>query len=204
MRRQIAIFVKDSTGRYLLVNIVTAGFLGKTPADFVGRCDTELYPAEMADKYIDADREVLRSGDTKVFEDIATLGGVTHEYLVTKKVYSDQNGKIAGLFGISRDISARKRAEAAIRKSAEYRNLFVLANDPIVIFEPDSQIVIDVNDKACEAYGFSREAFMGRSFKTLSQDVQHARLNGPSFWPRERFRRSRRCSFAPMARRSRF
>jgi two-component system sensor histidine kinase/response regulator len=169
-----AIFVKDLEGRYLLVNTVTAGFLGKSPAEFVGKCDADLYGAETAHKYIEADREVLRSGKTQVFEDIATLGGVTHEYLVTKKVYRDQDGRIAGLLGISRDISARKRAEAATRKSAEYRNLFVLANDPIVIFEPDSQIVIDVNDKACEAYGFSREAFIGRSFKTLTQDVEHS------------------------------
>jgi two-component system, sensor histidine kinase and response regulator len=103
---------------------------------------------------------------------------VPHEYLVTKKVYRDQDGNIAGVLGVSRDITARKRAEAAIKHSAEYRNLFVLANDPIVIFEPDSQVVIDVNDKACEAYGFSRDAFIGRSFKTLSQDVQ----DGEAHW----------------------
>jgi PAS domain S-box-containing protein len=166
-----AIFVKDLTGRYLLVNQATARFLGKSPAEFVGKCDAEIYPAGIAEKYTEMDREVLMTGNTQVFESIDTLGGVTHEYMVTKKAYRDEGGKVAGLLGISRDISARKRAEAAIRKSAEYRNLFALANDPIVIFEPDSQIVIDVNDKACAAYGFSREAFIGRSFKTLSQDV---------------------------------
>ena len=57
-----AIFVKDLEGRYLLVNTVTAGFLGKSPAEFVGKCDADLYAAETAHKYIEADREVLRSG----------------------------------------------------------------------------------------------------------------------------------------------
>ena len=33
-----AVFVKDLEGRYLLVNAVTAGFLGSRPPSSIGRC----------------------------------------------------------------------------------------------------------------------------------------------------------------------
>ena len=47
-----AIFVKDLNGRYVLVNEAAARFLGKSPADIVGRHDLELYPEETARRFI--------------------------------------------------------------------------------------------------------------------------------------------------------
>jgi len=37
-----AIFVKDLAGRYILVNDAAARFLGRSPADIVGKRDFEL------------------------------------------------------------------------------------------------------------------------------------------------------------------
>lgn len=66
----------------------------------------------------------------------------------------------------------RQGAEQAIRQAEEYRDLFNLANDPILIFEPEGEIVLDVNDKACQVYGIPREAFIGRSMRDMSLDVR--------------------------------
>jgi PAS domain S-box-containing protein len=73
-----------------------------------------------------------------------------------------------------RDISERKRAEEAIRKSEEYRNLFKHANDSIIIYEPTNETILDVNDKACETYGIARDAFVGRCLREISMDSQQA------------------------------
>jgi diguanylate cyclase (GGDEF)-like protein/PAS domain S-box-containing protein len=62
---------------------------------------------------------------------------------------------------VIRDITERKRTE-------EYENLFKHASDAIVIFEPENEIVLDVNDCACEMYGFSRTEFIGLGLKTIS------------------------------------
>ncbi|HEV2706262.1 MAG TPA: PAS domain S-box protein [Pyrinomonadaceae bacterium] len=72
----------------------------------------------------------------------------------------------------ARDISERKRIEEAIRKSEEYRNLFKHANDAIMIYEPTNEIILDVNDKACETYGIARDAFIGRRLREISMDNQ--------------------------------
>jgi len=42
--------------------------------------------------------------------------------------------------------------------------------DAILILSPEEQIVLDVNQRACEMYGFSRSEFLGMSLESISQD----------------------------------
>lgn len=165
-----AIFVKDLEGRYMLVNSAAAQFVGKAPEEIIGKHDTELYEPETARRFVEDDRRVIAGGEAQTFEGVACAPGVTQTYLVTKGVYRDREGRVAGLFGISHDITERKRAEEAVRRSEEYRNLFVLANDPILVIAPEEWVVLDVNEKACEVYGFPRESFIGQKLKVFSPD----------------------------------
>lgn len=68
-----------------------------------------------------------------------------------------------------------KEAAEDKRNSEQYQNLFKHANDAILIFEPDGEIVLEVNDKACEMYKLRREEFVGRSLKNMSQNVVRGR-----------------------------
>ena len=107
-----AVFVKDAEGRYLLVNSACARFIGRPPEEIVGRLDTDLYPPETARQFMAADREVLASGETRVFEGVAhSAGGGRADYRVTKGVVRDRAGRTVGLFGISHDITDRRAAE---------------------------------------------------------------------------------------------
>ncbi len=70
----------------------------------------------------------------------------------------------------------RSYTEDALKKSGrEYRKLFELANDAILIYEPESREILDVNENACEIYGYPKETFVGMSMKELSLDRQKAR-----------------------------
>lgn len=71
----------------------------------------------------------------------------------------------------------RRHAEDALRKSErEYRRLFELANDAILIYEPESREILDVNENACKIYGYPRETFVGMTMKELSLDRERGRL----------------------------
>ena len=83
----------------------------------------------------------------------------------------DDTGEITKWFGTNTDIHDRKIAEKAARESAQYRNLFQNANDAILVFEPDTEVIVDANDEACRMYGFERAEFIGRSIRELSQDA---------------------------------
>lgn len=70
------------------------------------------------------------------------------------------------------EVSAEKeKTEAALRKSEQYRNLFKHANDAILIFEPETEIILELNNEACEIYGRRREEFIGRCLTDMTQNV---------------------------------
>ncbi|MDY3560118.1 PAS domain S-box protein [Gemmata sp. JC673] len=72
---------------------------------------------------------------------------------------------------IVRDVTASRRAaEAVARSERYYRTLFEHAHDPVLVFDPDGERVLDVNPAACRVYGLSREEFVGRSLADLSAD----------------------------------
>jgi PAS domain S-box-containing protein len=114
-----AIFVKDLQSRYLMVNPVAARFLRMSADEMVGKTDEELHSAETARQYMATDRKVLETGETQVFEETITFADLTSDYLVTKSAYSDRQGRIIGLVGISHDITARKKIETELEEARD-------------------------------------------------------------------------------------
>ena len=112
-----AIFVKDLDGRYVLVNEAAARFVGRTPAELIGKHDFEIYPEETALRFVEDDRKVLIAGMPMSFEGVATSASGTQAYLVTKGVYRDRDGHILGLYGISHDITELRAAQDSLEQA---------------------------------------------------------------------------------------
>ena len=55
--------------------------------------------------------------------------------------------------------------------SEPYRTIFEQANDSMLIFEPDSEIILEANQKSCELYGTRREELVGTSLKTRTVNI---------------------------------
>src|SRR5688500_5654660 len=114
-----AIFVKDLEGRYVLVNRAAARFVGRTPAELVGKRDVEIYPEETARQFVEDDRKVLAEGRAMSFEGVASSASGTQAYLVTKGVYRDTDGKILGIYGISHDITELRSAQDSLEQTRQ-------------------------------------------------------------------------------------
>jgi PAS domain S-box-containing protein len=115
-----AIFVKDLSGRYVLVNEAFARFIGKSPSDIVGKCDFELYDQDTAQRFVESDAKVMSSGLAQSFDGLATgEGGTTQAYLVTKGVCRDPQGHVIGIYGISHDITELKKANESLEQTRE-------------------------------------------------------------------------------------
>ncbi len=68
-----------------------------------------------------------------------------------------EDGKVEKLIGTLQDITERKEAEIKLeRNEIKYHALFEQSNDAIFLNELDGQIV-DINKKACEMFGYTRE-----------------------------------------------
>jgi PAS domain S-box-containing protein len=59
--------------------------------------------------------------------------------------------------------------------SEDYRRIFDNAHDPIFIFIPETEKILNANRRACEVYGFSREELLGMSLIDISANAERGR-----------------------------
>jgi PAS domain S-box-containing protein len=107
-----AIFAKDREGRYQFANPAALSVIRLPLAEVIGRTDTELFDAPAARRINDADRRVLDGGETVESEDAYPhADGSTHYWSSRKMPLRDAQGRIVGLVGIARDVTARREVE---------------------------------------------------------------------------------------------
>jgi diguanylate cyclase (GGDEF)-like protein/PAS domain S-box-containing protein len=125
------IYFKDLESRFTRVNRHAAARYGvASPADAVGRTDADYFTDEHAAKALRDEREIIRTGTPLVnVEEKETLPeGAIRWVSTTKLPLRDRGGNIVGTFGISRDITDRKKAEELLRRQAFYDPLTDLPN----------------------------------------------------------------------------
>ena len=121
------VFLKDPQGRYITVNAGYERLIGKPRDEIIGKDDTDLWPPEAARGFMEVDRRVLSTGEPDTYEETVIVGGAPRIYFTTKATYRDDQGRLIGLVGIARDITARKRMEAELLRGRQIESLGTLA-----------------------------------------------------------------------------
>lgn len=119
-----AIFVKNKNGQYIVVNQALSALVGKPKETIMGADDYALFSEESAKRFRADDQRIKEAGTTVTHEEQVTSPTGTYSYLTTKGplIIDDE---VCGVFGISRDITARKLAEAALLESETRLRLFI-------------------------------------------------------------------------------
>ncbi len=157
-----AVYVKDLQGRYLMMNSAGARFLGIRVEQVIGKSESEIFTPEDAREITKVNQAVIQAGETLTYEEVLALAGVTRTFLSSKGPYHDATGRVAGLIGISRDITDRKRAEEEIRKSQQRLRIHA-EHTPLAVIEWDPQFCVAAWNAAAERiFGFSREEALGK------------------------------------------
>lgn len=170
------IYFKDQEGRFIRVNKAMAKSFGvNAPTDLDDKTDFDIFTDEHAQPAFDVEQHILQTGEP-VFdlEEKEVFPDGREEWVSTSKLpLIDENGQIIGTFGISRNITASKRAEDEL---AYERDLLraLMNNVPDHIFFKDRQShIIRSNLAHAKWLGFDKpEQLVGKTdFDLLAKEI---------------------------------
>jgi PAS domain S-box-containing protein len=129
----------------------------------VGRTDYELFPKEIADRYVKNDRAVLEAGRPMAVEEYAYHDDGLRTYISVKFPVKTRDGRVVAVGGIGTDITDRKQLEDASRRLSA---IVESSGDAIYIYDFDGKI-LTWNHAAQELYGFEAGEIIGRSVDAI-------------------------------------
>lgn len=149
-----AVFLKDTDGRYLLVNQACRD-LFDVDEDPVGMTDEDLFPEAVAARARADDRRVIEDGERiEIEETIPTPSGESVRLTRKSPVY-DGSGAVQGVCGVSTDITDQTERERAIKRLKDRLELAV-EGAQIGVWDWDMTTdEVEFNDQWAEMLGHS-------------------------------------------------
>src|SRR6185312_12575367 len=167
-----AIYFKDRQSRFTRINRYAADRFGiADPELAIGRTDFDFFTDEHVAQAMRDDQEIMRTGQPLVnVEEKETLPDDQVRWVSTTKLpLRDRDGNIIGTFGISRDITERKKAEEQLQHRAFYDPLTDLPNRALFL------------DRLQHMFNRARRALGSPVFAVLYLDLDRFKSINDSF-----------------------
>ncbi|WP_432694983.1 GGDEF domain-containing protein [Marinobacterium sp. YM272] len=199
----VPIFFKDEHHIYRGCNIAFSEAMGRPLNRIVGHSVYDMAPAELADRYHRADRELLAAGGHQRYESpVRYADGQLHNVEFHKAVYYHGDGRPAGQVGAMLDITERKQLIDQLERSSRTdpltgvgnrREFNQVAREAIkqhcATGQPLSLLVLDVdyfksiNDRFGHAVGDRALKFLVQQCASLLREEDHLfRVGGEEFY----------------------
>ena len=159
----------DANGLYTYAGPQVRKLLGYEPEEIIGTSPFDYMAPEESKRV-----EALFNPIFEAHEEFSLLennlvkkDGSTVTVETSGMPVFDANGVFTGYRGIDRDITERKRAEAALQESERrYRGIVEDQTELICLFDVSGKITF-VNDAYCRCFGKKREELVGHEFMPL-------------------------------------
>ena len=166
------IYFKDVHSRFLRCSRSMAKRLGVAEAGAViGKTDFDFHPREQAQEYFNDEQRILLTGEpliNKLERQTATDGSEIWAS-VTKVPIISQSGAVAGVVGLSRDITQLKQTEKALRQAEEkYRTIYENSVEGIFQTTRDGHF-ITANPALARLYGYASQEELVQALT----DIEH-------------------------------
>lgn len=166
-----ATYVRDLSGRIVYWSGGAEALYGWTAQQALGRVAHELLHTEFPLQLNELTAEVERTGSWQGELGHTTRDGTRLVVDARWALERSTDGTPVGHLVATNDITARKRAEAALQASeARFRTLVDHATDAFFLQDEHGKI-IDVNRQACESLGFTRDEMIGSHPRESARDL---------------------------------
>jgi diguanylate cyclase (GGDEF)-like protein/PAS domain S-box-containing protein len=160
------VWVKDLDGRYVRCNPQFERVFGIAPDSAIGKTDYELFPRELADRHRAGDHRAIETGELQLEEhETAGSDGRLVGLEVLKAPLRGGSGASAGVVGIARDLSERRRIDEQLRIAATAFE----AQEGIVILDADKRI-LRANHAFIEMTGHIASEVVGKTPRQIARD----------------------------------
>lgn len=156
------VWLKDVNGVYLQCNKKFERFFGADESAIIGKDDYAFFNKELADFFRENDRKAIEASGPRINEEWLTFvaDGYCGLFETVKSPMYDAQGRLIGVLGIARDITARKMAEDALRDSEErFKALHNASFGGIAIH--DKGVILECNLGLSEMFGYARDELIG-------------------------------------------
>ncbi|MFW5912533.1 MAG: PAS domain-containing protein [Candidatus Hadarchaeota archaeon] len=162
-----SLYVKDKEGRLLVVSdSLMEDYRDDGYEGIIGKTDFDLMPEEDAKKARETEIKVMESEEPVTLTEKTVACDGSELYLHTTKapVY-DEKGNVAGIVGITQDITERKITGEALRKAEREKSWILDATSEMIIHQDLQHRVKWLNKAARERTGEGFESREGKGPK---------------------------------------
>ena len=179
---QEGITAYDTDLRFTLWNPYMEELTGIPGGDVVGKRLEERFP-RFKDTDFPENLRLALAGETLESPDAQIEISVRKKKVWLRCIASplfDHEGRTTGVIGIVQDITSRKEAELALLATTEalkeseekYRNIFEAKNDPLLLVDAETRLILDLNHAASVLYGYSREEMVQMVLLDISAEPE--------------------------------
>ena len=178
------IFALDLEGRLSQWNTRMEVVTGYGPDELFLKPALELVPLDEAARTSAAITEAFEAGYAELEGHLLAKDGRAIPYHWTGAPFTDLDGRVLGITGVGRDVTERKRAEAALRLTR-----FSIERAVDAVFWIDAQArILDINDAACTVLGYTRDELLSMTVPDI--DPNFPAEAWPAHWAELKARKS--------------
>jgi len=174
-------WMKNTAGVFLAVNEAFARASGFSKSEILGRTDRDIWPLDLAERYMGDDLSVVESGEKFIAEEPIAEASGTKWFETFKTPICDSKGQVVGTVGLARDVTSRKQAdeerqtlERRMQQTQKLESLGVLAGG---IAHDFNNLLVGVLSNAELALASLGDAATVAPVRRLVLDIKDAALH---------------------------